>query len=195
MFWATAARSEGDDRFEKLKAQSKTMGAASAFTEKYVGDCAPKIAGGAECEQNAQAFRQSATGKKFFLMVPEATGRTLQMGSSESDGSFTLNMVPFLSTAGSAITHGAPSKTDAAGNPIMPFIRIEGQLPTAWNAGMMARQVASQALRLEIILTPQGLWSLPKRGGGAIKGVNARFEAIRVSVARTGEQVGLWVAK
>jgi hypothetical protein len=60
---------------------------------------------------------------------------------------------------------------------------------------MMARQVQGQALRLQIVFTPQGVWTLPRKGGGTMKGVKAKFDAVLVSVGRTGEQVGLWMGK
>lgn len=191
-----AALADADQRFAKLRDQAEAMGAVSAFVEKYVGDCASKMLGGGECEKNAEVFRQGATGKKFYMIITEETSGVLQMGEVKvRDGNFVLNLVPFFAASGSAITHGAPSKTDADGNPVMPFIRIDSQMPEGWNPAMMARQVQSQALRLQIVFTPQGVWTLPKKGGGTMKGVKARFDAVLVTVGRSGDQVGLWLAK
>lgn len=189
------ALADVDPRFAKLRDQAEAMGAVSAFVEKYVGDCASKLMGGGECEKNAEVFRQGATGKKFYMIITEETSTVLQMGEVKRDGNFVLNLTPFFAASGSAITHAAPAKTDADGNPVMPFIRIEGTLPDGWNPAMMARQVQSQALRLQIVFTPQGVWTLPKKGGGTMKGVKARFDAVLVSVGRTGDQVGLWMGK
>lgn len=191
-----AARADVDQRFAKLRDQAEAMGALSAFIEKYVGDCQSKLLGGGECEKNAEVFRQGATGKKFYMIITEETSGVLQMGEVKvNNGSFVLNLVPFFAASGSAITHGAPSKTDADGNPVMPFIRIDSQMPDGWNPGMMARQVQSQALRLQIVFTPQGVWSLPKKGGGTMKGVKAKFDAVLVTVGRSGDVVGLWLGK
>lgn len=187
---------DADPRFAKLRDQAEAMGAVSAFVEKYVGDCASRLLGGGECEKNAEIFRQGATGKKFYMIITEETSGVLQMGEVKArNGYFVLNLVPFFAASGSAITHGAPGKTDAQGNPVIPFIRIESQMPEGWNPAMMARQVSSQALRLQIVFTPLGVWSLPKKGGGTMKGVKARFDAVLVSVGRSGDQVGLWLAK
>lgn len=190
------AMADVDQRFAKLRDQAEAMGAISAFVEKYVGDCASRLMGGGECEKNAEIFRQGATGKKFYMIITEETSSVLSMGEVKMrDGQFVLNFTPFFSASGMAITHGAPARTDGDGNPVMPFIRIDGQMPEGWNPAMMARQVGSQALRLQIVFTPQGIWTLPRKGGGTMKGVKAKFEAVLVSVGRTGDQVGLWVNK
>ncbi|MFT3707968.1 MAG: DUF6066 family protein [Archangium sp.] len=189
------ALADADPKFVKLRDQAEAMGAISAFVEKYVGDCASKMLGGGECEKNAEVFRQGATGKKFYMIITEETSTVLSMGEVKLGGNFVLNLTPFFAASGMAITHGAPTRTDENGNPVMPFIRIDSQLPDAWNPAMMARQVGAQALRLQIVFTPQGTWSLPKKGGGTMKGVKAKFEAVLVTVGRTGEQVGLWVPK
>lgn len=187
---------DADQRFAKLRDQAEAMGAVSAFVEKYVGDCQSKLLGGGECEKNAEVFRQGATGKKFYMIITEETSGVLQMGEVKvNDGRFMLNLVPFFAASGSAITHGAPTKTDEGGNPVMPFIRIDSQMPEGWNPAMMARQVQGQALRLQIVFTPQGVWSLPKKGGGTMKGVKAKFEAVLVTVGRSGDQVGIWLGK
>lgn len=189
------ALADADPKFVKLRDQAEAMGAISAFVEKYVGDCASKMLGGGECEKNAEIFRQGATGKKFYMIITEETSTVLSMGEVKLQGNFVLNLTPFFTASGMAITHGAPTRTDTDGNPVMPFIRIDSQLPDAWNPAMMARQVGAQALRLQIVFTPQGTWSLPKKGGGTMKGVKAKFEAVLVTVGRTGEQVGLWIPK
>ena len=190
------ALADADQRFAKLRDQAEAMGAVSAFVEKYVGDCASRMLGGGECEKNAEIFRQGATGKKFYMIITEETSGVLQMGEVKlNNGNFILNLTPFFAASGSAITHGAPTKTDGDGNPVMSFIRIESQLPDGWNPAMMSRQVSSQALRLQIVFTPLGVWSLPKKGGGTMKGVRARFDAVLVTVGRSGDQVGIWLGK
>ncbi|MFO0600036.1 MAG: DUF6066 family protein [Myxococcaceae bacterium] len=189
------ALADVDQRFAKLRDQAEAMGAISAFVDKYVGDCASKMLGGGECEKNAEIFRQGVNGKKFYMIITEETASVLAMGEVKMQGEFVLNLTPFFTANGMAITHGAPSRTDADGNPVMPFMRIDSTLPDGWNPAMMARQVQGQALRLQIVFTPQGIWTLPKKGGGQLKGVKTKFEAVLVTVGRTGDQVGLWLGK
>lgn len=191
LVWADA-----DPKFVKLRDQAEPLTSVGSFVEKYVGDCASPLLGGAECEKNAEIFRRGATNKKFYMIITEDSAGVLQLGEvNVGQGTLTLNLTPFFAGSNSAITHGAPSRTDSNGNPVLPFLRIPSQLPEGWNPGLMARQVQAKALRLQIVFTPQGLWTLPKKGGGSIKGVKARLEAVLVTVGRTGEQVGLWVNK
>ncbi len=188
------AFADADKRFTKLRDNAEPLTSVSAFVDKYVGDCLPLIGG--ECERNAESFRKAANGKQYYMIVTERTAGVLQLGEiNQRDGTFVLLLTPFFAGSNSAITHGAPTRTDAAGNPVMAFLRIDSKFPEDWTPAMMARQVAAQALRLQIVFTPEGLWTLPKKGGGTIKGVRARFEAVLVSVGRTGEQVGLWQPK
>lgn len=190
------ALADADPRFTRLRDQAEPMGSLAAFVEKYVGDCASKLLGGGDCEKAAEVFRRGATGKKMYMIVNESSANVLQMGEvNVRDSTFILNLTPFFAASNFALTHGAPTKTDSAGNPVMPFLRVESSLPEAWNPAMMARQVQSQALRLQVVFTPQGVWSLPKKGGGTMRGVKARFDGVLVTVGRTGEMVGLWLAK
>lgn len=190
------ALADADARFAKLRDQAEALTSVASFVDKYVGDCASPLLGGAECEKNADIFRRGATGKKFYMIITEDSSGVLQMGEvNVGKGTLTLNLTPFFAGSNSAITHGAPSKTDSNGNPVLPFIRIPSELPEGWNPGLMARQVQSKALRMQIVFTPQGVWTLPKKGGGTIKGVRAKFEAVLVTVGRTGDQIGLWLNK
>lgn len=193
---STLAWADADPKFVKLRDQAEPLTSVGSFVEKYVGECASPLLGGAECEKNAEIFRRGATNKKFYMIITEDSAGVLQLGEvNVGQGTLTLNLTPFFAGSNSAITHGAPSRTDSNGNPVLPFLRIPSQLPEGWNPGLMARQVQAKALRLQIVFTPQGLWTLPKKGGGSIKGVKARLEAVLVTVGRTGEQVGLWVNK
>jgi hypothetical protein len=189
------ALADADPKFVKLRDQAEPLGTVNAFVEKFVGDCASRMMGGGECEKNAEVFRQGATGKKYYMIVTEGTSSVLSMGEVKMQGAFVLNLTPFFPAANMALTHGAPSKTDGDGNPVMPFIRIDSMLPEAWTVPMMARQVQAQGLRVQIVFTPQGVWTLPKKGGGSLKGVRAKFDAVLVTVGRTGETIGAWYAK
>lgn len=194
---STAALADADPRFTRLRDQAEPLTSIAAFVDRYVGDCGSRLLGGDQCAESASKFRNASNGKKYFMIVTEdSTGALLQMGDVNlSKGTLTLNLTPFFAGSNSAITHGAPSRTDAQGNPVLPFIRIPAVFPDGWNPGLMARQIQSGAIRLQIVFTPQGVWTLPKKGGGSVKGVKARFEAVVVTVGRTGEQVGLWLNK
>ena len=192
---ASVAFADVDARFAKLRDSAEALGGLGGFTEKYVGECGSRLLGGAECEKNAEAFRKAATGKKYYMIITEETASLLQMGEVTGQGEFILNLTPFFAGGEFAVTQGEPKSTDANGNPKMPFIRIPSMMPENWNPAMMARQVAGQQLRLQVVFTPQGTWSLPKKGGGQIKGIKAKIDGVLVTVGRTGDQVGLWFGK
>lgn len=189
------ALGEVDRRFAQLRDNAEPLASVGAFVDKYVGDCLSPMLGGRDCEKNAEGIRRAANGKKYYLIITEGTSNVLQMGEVDvRSGRFILNLTPFFAGSNSAVTHGAPSKIDANGNVVLPFIRIESVLPDGWNPGMMGRQVQAQALRIQVVFTVLDLWTLPKKGG-KLKGVKARFDAVVVTDGRTGTQVGAWYAK
>lgn len=190
------ASADVDPRFAKLRDTADALSSLGAFLDKYIGDCGPVSEGGSECGKNAEAFRRAANGHKFYMILTEDSTAVLSMGAfNPKGGEVTFHLTPFFPGSNSAITHGSPSKTDANGNPVMPFIVFKGTLPDSWNVQMMARQVSSRQMRLQIVFTPQGIWELPKKGGGKIRGVKTKLEAVLVTVGRTGEEVALWVNK
>lgn len=190
------ALADADPAFTKLRDKAEAIGGLGAFLDKYVGDCGSVLEGGGDCEKNANQFRNSANGKKYYMIVTEDSSPVLQTGGFNPRGAeVVLNLTPFFPASNSAVTHGAPTKTDANGNPVLPFIQIKGVLPEGWNIQMFERQVQARALRIQVVFTPQGKWQLPKKGGGTIKGVKAKLEAVLITVGRTGEQVALWVNK
>jgi hypothetical protein len=190
------ALADVDIKFAKLRDSAEALSSLGSFLDKYVGDCGTVMEGGGDCMKVAESFRRGANGKKFYMILTEDSTAVLSMGAFKPQGGeVELNLTPFFPGSNSAITHGAPSKTDANGNPVLPFITIKGVLPDAWNVQMLARQVSSRAMRLQIVFSPQGVWELPKKGGGKIRGVKTKIEAVLVTVGRTGEQVGLWINK
>jgi hypothetical protein len=190
------ASADVDPKFAKLRDTSEALSSLGAFLDKYVGDCGPISEGGGDCVKNAEAFRKGNNGKKFYMILTEESTAVLSMGAfNPQGGEVTFNLTPFFPGSNSAITHGSPSKTDANGNPVLPFITFKGVLPDSWNVQMMARQVGARQMRLQIVFSPQGMWELPKKGGGKIRGVKTKLEAVLVTVGRTGEQVALWVNK
>lgn len=190
------AQADADPKFAKLRDSAEALSGLGSFLDKYVGECALQDVGGAECKQNAAAFRQAATGRKFYMIIAEEAATQLSMGPMNGGGTeLSLNVTPFFPGSNSAVTQGAPSHTDGAGNPVLPFLVMRGQAPQGKTASDVARLLSMRALRMQVIFTPQGLWTLPKKGGGKIQGVKARIDAVLVTVGRTGEQVALWVAR
>lgn len=189
---ATTAWADADPKFAKLRDQAEALQGLGAFLDKYVGDCGTDV----ECKKNTETFRSAANGKKFYMIITEESVSNLAMGNYDPGSqSFTLNLTPIFTASNSAVTQGAPARTDANGNPVMSFMTIKGEVPEGGNASSIQRMVNSKSLRLQVVFTPQGIWTLPKKGGGKIFGVKSRIDAVLVTVGRTGEQVGLYLAK
>jgi hypothetical protein len=191
---SAVARADVDQRFARLRDGAEKLGSLSEFVENYAGSCGPLMT--AQCEEKRKEYRRGADGRKHYMIVTEDSASVLSMGDANPiTGEFMLNMTPFFSAADSAITHLAPSKTDANGNAVLPYIRIPSKIPDGWTMQLMNRQVQARALRIQLVFTPEGVWSLPKKGGGQIRGIKTRFDGVIVQVGRTGELIGMWYAK
>lgn len=188
------ALADVDQKFAKMRDAAEKLGSLSEFIDNYGGSCGPLMT--AQCEEKRKEFRRGADGRKHYMIVTEDSASVLSMGDANPiSGEFVLNMTPFFAAGDSAITHGAPSKTDANGNAILPYLRINAKLPDGWTMQLMNRQVQARALRIQVVFTPEGVWSLPKKGGGSIKGIKTRFDGVIVQIGRTGETIGMWYAK
>lgn len=191
---STAAFGDVDERFAKLRDSATPLTGLATFLEKYIGSCGSVLEGGAECERNAKAFRDEANKKKFYMIVTEDSVSNIAAGAvDQGGGTVMLNLTPIFPASDSALTHGAPSKTDANGNPVLPYLPIKATAGELSSTSQILRQVNMRALRLSVVFTPQGVWTLPKKGGGKIKGVKARFDGILVTVGRTGEEVAVYL--
>lgn len=193
---SSVALADMDPKFEEIKEKAEALGSLGQFLDKYVGNCESVIQGGGDCLKAAEAYRKGATGKKFYMIILEQDATMLQMGPYNPKGDeFTIHMTPFFPASNSALTHGAPTRTDANGNPVMSFLPIKAPIPEMGNVGEISRAISSRQLRLQIVFTPQGLWTLPKKGGGKITGVKAKLDAIYVTYGRTGMKIALWQGK
>jgi hypothetical protein len=194
--FSSVAFADVEQKFAALRDQAETVGSLGLFLEKYIGACDSVIQGGGECIKAAEAYRKGATGKKFYMIILENDATMLSMGPYNPGGDqFTIHMTPFFPASNYALTHGAPSKTDGNGNPVMSFLPITGTIPELGNVGEISRAIQTRQMRLQIVFTPQGLWTLPKKGGGKITGVKARLEAVLVTLGRTGMKMASWYNK
>jgi len=187
-------RAEADPRFASLRDRAEVVGSLSSFLDNYIGECRDLIAS-AECKANAKAFRDRVNGKKFYMIVSEEQATMLAPGPyNPGTGEYTVNIAPLFAAGGYAVTHGAPKKTDAQGNPVMMYLESKGTLPEGWSAPRFMNLFKTRQLRVQVVFTPQGVWSLPKKGGGKQHGIKAKVDAIYVTHGRTGDQIALWLA-
>ncbi len=182
-----------DPRFSKLRDAAEPLGGLGSFLDKYIGECDDLFAG-STCKANSEAFRKHYTGKRMYMIITEDVATMLAPGPyTPRTGDYVIHITPFFPGGKYAITHGAPKKTDAQGNAIMPLLSVSGSLPAGWNAQMFSRLFSARGIRAQVILTPKSVWTLPKPGGGKLSGVNAQVEAILLTEGRTGEVLGLWL--
>lgn len=178
------------EEFAALQKSADPTGGLSSFLERYVGDCDPLET---DCLANAKKFRQKAAGRRYSLLIGEDQATMISLESLDEDsGDLVLNVIPFFSGGGYGLSHGAPKRTDANGNPVMPMIRLKGKAPEGWNAARMARAIQARELKLHVLFSPQGTWKLPKKGGGKIQGVTSKVEGLLITHGRTGETLAAW---
>lgn len=187
------ALADVDARFAKLRDASEPLGGLGAFLEKYIGACEGAFVD-PQCKSQAEAFRKKYQGKRLYMIVTEDDATMLAPGAySPGTGDYTIHITPFFPGGRYALTHGSPKKTDANGNPVLPLLTVSGTVPEGWNGQIFSRMFSMRGVRAQVVFTPQGVWSLPKKGGGKNHGVTARVEALLVTEGRTGQQLGLWL--
>jgi hypothetical protein len=191
----TLALADVDARFAQLRDQAEALGSLSTFLDKYIGECAGMFVS-PSCRSDAEAFRGKYGGRKLYMIVREEVATMLSPGPYQpGSGNYTIQVIPSFPGGAYALTQGTPTQTDSAGNPLLPLIRISGTTPQGWAATDFLRLFSARQVRAQIVFTPQGVWTLPRKSGGKAQGVAARLEAILLTDARTGEPLGLWFAE
>ncbi|HEX4803454.1 MAG TPA: DUF6066 family protein [Myxococcaceae bacterium] len=186
---ALVARSDG--RFTVLRSSAEPLGGLSAFLEKYIGACGPGSA--PQCESAASSFRSHANAKRFFFAAGDEAASLLSAGRfDEATGEWDLKLTPFFAAGPYALTQGTPRETDAAGNPLIPLIVLRGKAPEGFSASRLQRLISARELRIELVFTPQAVWTLPSKRGGRIRGVRSRIDGLQVLSVRTGEVLASW---
>jgi uncharacterized protein DUF6066 len=183
---STPAATRAGERFDAVATSAERLDALEPFLARYVGHCTD-VYTRAACEANVLAARRSVTGKTFTVRVTDAA--TLVRAELQGDG-FVLLVTPFVDGGGLALTHGAPARQDASGHPLVNLIPIRGKLPPGVMDMEFQGPFRTGAIELEIVFKPERTWKLPRHGeGGQMEGVAARFVAIRVMDARTGNEI------
>ena len=184
-----------DPQFGRLRDQARPLETSlGAFLEKYVGDCGGSLTAGS-CREAAEEFRKTTTGQRFYLIIPEDQVTMLQAGPFiPGKGEYTVLVTPFFAGGGYALTQGAPRHTDMHGNPVLPVIALHGTLPDGWDPPAFQRLFRERALRIQLVFTPLGTWSLKARHG-KMQGVRARLDGLLITYARTGDVVASYFGK
>jgi hypothetical protein len=173
--------------FDELASKATRLDALEPFLSRYVGRCTD-IYERATCQKNVAAARKEVAGKRFAVRVPDSA--SIIRPSLEGDR-FTLFLTPFLDGGGGyALTHGAPTKQDAAGRPVVGLVPIKGKLPPGTMDMEFQGPFRTGAIELEIVFAPDKAWKLKRKGEpGDLEGVSAKFLAVRVLDTRSGKEI------
>jgi hypothetical protein len=171
--------------FASVATSAERLETLEPFLSRYVGRCTD-IYERRTCEANVLASRRAIAGKTFTVRIPDAAPLVQPRLQGER---FTLLVTPFVDGGGFALSNGAPLRQDAQGNPLVGLIPISGRLPPGTMELEFQGPFRTGAIELEIVFRPERTWKLPRREGGSYEGVAARFLAIRVLDARTGNEI------
>ncbi len=171
--------------FRSIATNAEHLETLEPFLARYVGHCTD-VYERRTCEANVAASRRAVAGKTFTVRVPDAAPLVQPRLQGEK---FTLLVTPFVDGGGFALSNGAPLRQDAQGNPLVGLIPISGRLPPGTMELEFQGPFRTGAIELEIVFRPERTWKLPRRDGGSYEGVAARFLAIRVLDARTGNEI------
>ena len=69
---------------------------------------------------------------------------------------------------------------------------LRGRVPEGFSASRLQRLISAGELRIELVFTPQAVWTLPSKRGERIRGVKSRIEGLQVLSNRTGEVLASW---
>jgi hypothetical protein len=181
-----APRVPAVERFDALATGAQRIDALEPFLSRFVGRCTD-VYERQTCEANVRAARQAFAGKTFAVRISDAA--PLVRAELQGDG-FLLLVTPFVDGGGIALTHGAPARQDAAGNPLVSRIPIRGKLPDGMLSLDFQGPFRTGAIELEIVFRPEKPWKLRRKGeSGHYEGVAARFLGVRVVDARTGSVI------
>lgn len=172
--------------FDAAARGAQQLEGLEAFLSRYVGKCTD-VYEKKHCEANVAQFRKEAAGKAFTVRISDAAGlvRTERKGAS-----WVVLLTPFVDGGGLALTQGAPMRQDAAGHPVVNLVPIPAEMPDGMMDMEWQTPFRTGAIELEVVFRPEKVWKLARRGeSGSYEGVAARFLAVRILDARTGNAI------
>lgn len=189
------ARAEAPAAFVKLRDRSQPVESLTAFLERFVGSCSSLTESSATCMANARKARAELSGRLFYLILDTNSAQMLTAGPyNPATRQIRLDLTPFFEAGGLALTDGEPTGQDTHGQPRIQRMPLMVTLPDDWMPMDMERLLRSQNIRIHLVFKALGIWNMPnKSGGNKMEGVKAKFLAVRLTNARTGDEIALRV--
>ncbi|MBS2027472.1 MAG: hypothetical protein JST54_06150 [Deltaproteobacteria bacterium] len=190
------AGAEAGKSFAALRDKAQPLESLSSFLSSFVGDCGSDPIDGAECKKKVDAYRKDSLGKSYYVILGDEAQRLIeQKGFSPQTHEMEFALTPFFESAGQALTHGQPTKLDSEGRPIIPLIRMQSTLPDNVTPMDVDRVFRTGNVRMQIVFKPLGLWKLPRhdKKGAFVEGVKGQLLGVRLSEARTGTDIAVWI--
>src|SRR5690606_23805351 len=180
--------------FDALTSKSEPLGGLGPFLERYVGRCEdPETQ--KTCEANAATFRRQANGKRYAMLVDDVRSLLQAEAYDPDSGDLTLQLTPIFGAYGYALTTGRPKRLNAQGLPTMRLVKLEGRTTQGFDQRRFERMFRNGEVQLELIFTPEQVWTLPQRGGKPVQGVEVKALGVRVTHVRSGEAMVAWVRR
>lgn len=175
-----------DDRFDAAAAKAERLDDLRVFLGRYVGSCTDPVER-TTCEANVAAFRKAAGAKSLVVRVTDAAALVRAQSKGER---VLLLLTPFVDGGGYALTRGAPTRQDAAGNPLVNFVPLEVPVPPGVLEMEFLSPFRSGAIELEIVFRAERAWKMKRKGEpGYLEGLGARFLALRILNGRDGSEI------
>lgn len=185
------ARSDAPPAFAKLRDAAQPVESLAAFLSRFVGTCTD-IEERQTCLANAKKARNELLGKSFYVILDRDAVKMFKGGAfNPANREYTIEMTPFFDGGGLGLTNGEPKGQDANGLPRIQIEPIKMTLPTDVLPMDMERLFRTQNVKVHLVFKPQGTWSLTAKDGTKLDGVKARFQAVRLTYARNGDEVAM----
>ncbi|HEY3447915.1 MAG TPA: DUF6066 family protein [Myxococcales bacterium] len=187
------ARAEAPEAFAKLRDAAQPVESLSAFLSRFVGTCTD-IEERQTCLANAKKARNELIGKSFYVILDRDSVRMFKGGSfNPANREYTIEMTPFFDGGGIGLTNGEPKGQDGEGRPRIQIEPIRMTLAPDQMPMDMERLFRTQNMKVHLVFKPLGTWSLPGKGGVKLEGVKAKFQAVRLTYSRNGDEIAMKV--
>ncbi len=184
------ARAEAPPAFARLRDAAQPVESLSAFLSRFVGTCTD-IEERQTCLANAKKARNELLGKSFYVILDRESVKMFRGGAfNPANREYTIEMTPFFDGGGIGLTNGEPKGQDAEGRPRIQIEPIRTTLRPDQLPMDMERLFRTQNVKVHLVFKPLGTWTLSK-GGTKLEGVKARFQAVRLTYARNGDELAM----